>query len=371
MPTEKKNHEDKNKFWNFIPGTATTAPELLLYGAISSTQSWWQDRVTPAQFNKELAELGDVSEIVVRINSGGGDVFAANAIYTRLKDHPADITVKVDGWAASAATIIAMAGDTIKIARNGVFMIHDPSMTVWDSFTAEDFEKMAEELKVIKQSIVNTYAMKTKKDASEIENLMSKETWWTGEDAVSNGFCDQLLFEDANTVVENTARIVVNSIPLDLSAYKTMPNMQKIVLNGPKNPGSLQINHMPKEEKQMAEAHNNVITTAEQLENAYPDLVQRIKADAAAAERQRIKEIKDLSGGRYKNIIEDAMFKNPITAEKVAMKIVMAQKEQGSNFLNNRNKDAEDSNAAEVGSDAGEQEIENIFDAAIDELYPE
>ena len=87
-------------------------------------------------------------------------MFAANAIYTRLKDHDAKITVKVDGWAASAATIIAMAGDTIKIPRNGVFMIHDPAMTVWDTFRAEDFEKMAQELKVIKQSIINAYSVK-------------------------------------------------------------------------------------------------------------------------------------------------------------------------------------------------------------------
>ena len=139
----------QDKFWNFIPATATKPPELLLYGAISSNQNWWEDRVTPGQFNKELDALGEVPEIVVRINSPGGDVFAANAIYSRLKDHTATITVKIDGWAASAATIIAMAGDTVKIARNGVFMVHDPAMTVWDTFRAEDFEKMAEELKII------------------------------------------------------------------------------------------------------------------------------------------------------------------------------------------------------------------------------
>lgn len=166
----------ENKFWNFIPGTATSPPELLLYGAISSAQSWWEDRVTPAQFNRELADLGDATEIVVRINSGGGDVFAANAIYTRLRDHQAKITVKIDGWAASAATIIAMAGDNIKIARNGVFMIHDPAMTVWDTFQAEDFRKMADELEVIKQSIVNTYAMKTGKMKRKLRTLWRKKS---------------------------------------------------------------------------------------------------------------------------------------------------------------------------------------------------
>ena len=245
----------QNKFWDFVPGTATKPPELLLYGTISSQQSWWEDRVTPAQFNRELAALGeDVPEIVVRINSPGGDVFAANAIYTRLKDHDAKITVKVDGWAASAATIIAMAGDTIKIPRNGVFMIHDPAMTVWDTFKAEDFKKMADELEVIKQSIVNTYSMKTGKSADDIAALMSEEKWWTGDEAVTNGFCDELMFEETSTVIENASKIVVNSTPIDISAFKTVP---KVLLNSPHNPGGLINNSAaakkePKEEKEMA-----------------------------------------------------------------------------------------------------------------------
>ncbi len=239
--------------------------------------------MTPQQFNKELAALGDVPEIVVRINSGGGDVFAANAIFTRLKDHTAKITVKIDGWAASAATIIAMAGDTIKIARNGVFMIHDPAMTVWDTFRAEDFEKMADELKVIKQSIVNTYAMKTGMGADEIAALMSEEKWWTGDEAVTNGFCDELMFEEASTVVENSSKIVVNSTPIDISAFKTVP---KMLLNSPHNPGGL-INisaaakNKPKEEKEMAAVEN--IGTVDALKAAYPDLVATIQNEAAAA----------------------------------------------------------------------------------------
>ena len=367
--------EDRNRFWNFIPGTESTPPELLLYGSISSYQSWWNDRVTPAQFNKELAELGNVSEIVVRINSGGGDVFAANAIYTRLKDHAAKITVKIDGWAASAATIIAMAGDNIMIARNGVFMIHDPSMTVWDSYTAEEFEKMAEELNVIKQSIVNTYAMKTGKDEEEIQKLMSDETWWTGAEAVSNGFCDTLLFDDAQTTIDNESKIVVNSVQLDLSAYNSMPNLTK-VLNSPKlNPGSLQnIENEPKEESEMAETHA-VINTVEQLENEYPDLIKGIRAAAATAERERIKAISALSGHGYEDIINKAMFEEPATAENVAMQIVLAMNQAGARFLNDRNNDAQDSNAGAVGSDAGEmgrtESDGNVYDAAIDKLFPD
>ena len=363
-----------NKFWDFIPGTETNPPEMLLYGPISSQQSWWEDRVTPQQFNKELAALGDVPEIVVRINSGGGDVFAANAIFTRLKDHTAKITVKIDGWAASAATIIAMAGDTIKIARNGVFMIHDPAMTVWDTFRAEDFEKMADELKVIKQSIVNTYAMKTGMGADEIAALMSEEKWWTGDEAVTNGFCDELMFEEASTVVENASKIVVNSTPIDISAFKTVP---KMLLNSPHNPGGL-INisaaakNKPKEEKEMAAVEN--IGTVDALKAAYPDLVATIQNEAAAAataaERSRIKAIEDMAGGNYADIVSDAKFVNPCTAEQTAMKIIAEQNKLGEQWLKDRAKDAEESGVNGVSgavSLTGESG-KNPFDAAIDAL---
>lgn len=388
MPTVQQNNQqqdnpqgkNENKFWNIvIPEQPGQPPELLLYGSISSQQSWWSDRVTPAQFNADLAAIGDVPEIIVRINSGGGDVFAANAIFTRLKDHSAKITVKIDGWAASAATIIAMAGDTIKIARNGVFMIHDPAMTVYNSFTAEEFKKMANELEVIKQSIVNTYAMKTCRKPEDIEQLMSNETWWTGETAVENGFCDELMFEEASTVVENSSKIVVNSIPLDVSCYKTLP---KQLLNSPHNPGNLinnsatvTQNQRPaqKEEKSMAAENNTTITTVEALKTAYPDLVATIQNEAIAEERARIKAIEDGALDGFEDIVSDAKFENPISAEAMALKIVAEQKKQGGAYLANRNADAESSGANGVQGAAGETGADKVnpFDAAIDKLFAE
>lgn len=388
MPTVQKNNQqqqsspegqNENKFWNIvIPEQPGQPPEILLYGSISSQQSWWSDRVTPAQFNADLAGIGEVPEIVVRINSGGGDVFAANAIFTRLKDHSAKITVKIDGWAASAATIIAMAGDTIKIARNGVFMIHDPAMTVYDSFKAEDFKKMADELEVIKQSIVNTYAMKTGRKPEDIEQLMSNETWWTGDTAVENGFCDELMFEEANTVVENSSKIVVNSVPLDVSTYKTLP---KQLLNSPHNPGNL-INSAtatqkpktaPKEEKQMAAESNTPITTVDALKTAYPDLVATIQNDAIAGERARIKAIEDGALDGFEAIVSDAKFENPISAEAMALKIIAEQKKAGGAYLENRNADANNSGANGVQGAAGEKGSDkaDLYNAAIDKLFAE
>lgn len=344
-------------------------------------KSWWVDTVTPGEFNKELEALGDVPEIIVRINSGGGDVFAANAIFTRLKDHAAKITVKIDGWAASAATIIAMAGDTIKIAKNGVFMIHDPAMTVWDTFTAEDFEKMADELKVIKQSIVNTYSMKTGREAEEIATLMANESWWTGDEAVENGFCDELMFEEASTVVENSSKVVVNSVPIDISDFKTVP---KSLLNSPHNPGSLvnsatrpinkPMQKKEKEDKQMADVENSTINTVDALKAAYPDLCAQIEDGATkaatAAERNRIKEIEDMAGGSYTEIVNEAKFEKPCTAAETAMKIIAEQRKQGREYLDSRNNDAEQSGANDVAGSASEDGNNGVnpFDAAIDNL---
>ena len=221
--------QPKNKhFWTFrAAAEENDAPELILYGDIAS-ETWWGDEVTPRQFTEELDALGAVPEIVVRINSGGGDVFAANAIYTRLKDNAAKITVKIDGWAASAATIVAMAGDVIEIPGNGVFMVHDPSMGLLGYFNEADLVKLTDEIKVIKQSIVNGYALKTGKPADEIASIMAAETWYDGKQAVEAGFCDKLMFEDAETTVENGAKIVVNSVSLDLNRY---PNMTISLLN--------------------------------------------------------------------------------------------------------------------------------------------
>ena len=369
MPQQQRQEQNSDKFWNFIPGTETKPPELLLYGTIASTNSWFEDRCTPKKFNEELDALGEPAEIIVRINSGGGDVFAANAIFTRLKDTPSQITVKIDGWAASAATIIAMAGDTVKIAKNGVFMIHDPSMTVWDSYTAEDFRKMADELEVIKQSICNTYAMKTDKDAEEIKQLMSEETWWTGEEAVENGFCDELLFESTATTIENAKKIIVNEVPIDISAFKTLP---KSILSSPKATWKPPVIKTKESEETVMGAEKEV-KTVEDLEKNYPDLVKQIRDNATEQERKRIKDIKNLEMNGFEKITEDAMFENPKDAAAVAMEIINEQKKQGGAYLNDREMDAGDAGkvgADSAGKDGGPSKPENNFDSVIDSVFP-
>lgn len=379
MAKEKQAQEKpQNKhFWSFrAAADDNAAPELILYGDIAS-ETWWGDEVTPRQFTEELSALGTVPEIVVRINSGGGDVFAANAIYTRLKDNPAKITVKIDGWAASAATIVAMAGDVIEIPANGVFMVHDPSMGLLGYFNEADLVKLTDEIKVIKQSIVNGYALKTGKPADEIAAIMSAESWYDGKQAVDAGFCDKLMFEDAKNSVENTAKVVVNSVSMDLTRYEKMPVSLLNRLTAHTSGG---FSNTPtpksteKERKNMPEIKD--IKTVDDLKATFPDLTKQIEETATATERKRIQDIEDVALAGFENIVADAKFKNPIAAGDVAKAIVAEQKKQGGKYIQDRDDDAEKSGAGAAGGGQGREGAGgdnggDDVDAILNKLYPE
>lgn len=377
MAQEKKPQaQPKNKhFWSFrAAAEENAAPELILYGDIAS-ETWWGDEVTPRQFSDELTALGPVPEIVVRINSGGGDVFAANAIYTRLKDHAAKITVKIDGWAASAATIIAMAGDVIEIPGNGVFMVHKAKMGLCGYYGDSDLSKMMEEITVINNSIVNGYALKTGKTAEEITAIMAAETWMDGKQAVEAGFCDKLMFEDAETTVENAGKVIVNSVPLDLGRYQNMPISLLNRLTAPASDGFTNTptpQNTEKERKNMDGIKD--IKTVDDLKAAFPDLTKQIEEAATAAERQRIRDIEEVALPGFENVVNEAKFEKPVAAGDVAKAIVAEQRKQGGKYIQDRDDDAKNSGAGNVGGGHHEGtggDSTNEVDAAIAKLFPE
>lgn len=160
--------------------------EIWLYGEVGDPM--WGG-MSAKMFAEELTKLGPVDSINLRINSGGGSVFDGLTIYNSLKRHPAEITVDIDGIAASIASIIAMAGDTIRIAANGMMMIHDPHGAVMGN--AEDMRKTADVLEQVKGSLVDTYAARTGKPADDIAAMMAAETWFTADDAVAMRFADE------------------------------------------------------------------------------------------------------------------------------------------------------------------------------------
>lgn len=176
------------KFWNWIKDSDETRT-LRLEGPIDE-ESFWGDEITPQMFRDELnAGEGDVT---VWINSPGGNVFAAAEIYTMLKDYKGSITVKIDAIAASAASVVAMAGDTVQMSLVAMLMIHDPSTVAMGN--TKDMEKAIEVLNEVKESIINAYASKSGLSHARIANLMSNETWMNAKKAVELGFADEILF---------------------------------------------------------------------------------------------------------------------------------------------------------------------------------
>lgn len=184
------------KFWNWIKDSDETRT-LRLEGPIDE-ESFWGDEITPQMFRDELnAGEGDVT---VWINSPGGNVFAAAEIYTMLRDYKGSITVKIDAIAASAASVVAMAGDVVQMSPVAMLMIHDPSTVAMGN--TKDMEKAIEVLNEVKESIINAYASKSGLSHARIANLMSNETWMNAKKAVELGFADEVLFEAKQKVSE-------------------------------------------------------------------------------------------------------------------------------------------------------------------------
>ena len=176
-----------NKFWNWVRNSDESRT-LYLNGTIAE-ESWFDDDITPAAFKAEL--LAGEGDITVWINSPGGDCVAAAQIYNMLMDYPHDVTVKIDGIAASAASVIAMAGTKVLVSPVSMMMIHNP-MTVAMGDTAE-MQKAIEMLSSVKDSIINAYEIKTGLSRAKLSHLMDAETWMDANKAVELGFADDII----------------------------------------------------------------------------------------------------------------------------------------------------------------------------------
>lgn len=181
-------------FWTFRNAAETDSGEVELefYGPISEF-SWWGDEITPALFKQQLFDNGKKGPVTVRLNSPGGDLIAASVIRATMLDYPGKITVKVDGLAASAAVLVALGGDKVLMQVSAYMMIHDPAVGILGYYSVPDLKSMIDELKVIKDGIVESYAARTKLEPDKLSKMMSDETWMTASEAVALGFADALI----------------------------------------------------------------------------------------------------------------------------------------------------------------------------------
>ena len=181
-------------FYNFMRNEAG-GDELHIDGEITSEDGgWWgaSGQIVARRFRQQLARCGDVT---VFINSPGGDVFAGAEIYTALREHKGKVTVKISGIAASAASVIAMAGDEVLMSPVAYMMIHDP--WTYAMGNAREMEHQAQVLREIGEGLIAAYTTKTGKSRDEIADMLAAETYMNAEQAVREGFADGILYEEA------------------------------------------------------------------------------------------------------------------------------------------------------------------------------
>ena len=202
------------KFWNWKEiktvdqETGQEAEERILFlnGTIAE-ESWFDDDVTPALFKDELnAGTGDIT---LWINSPGGDCVAAAQIYNMLSEYPGRVTVKIDGIAASAASVIAMAGNDVQMSPVSMMMIHNPATIAWGDHT--EMKKALELLDAVKESIINAYVLKTGQSRAKLSHLMDAETWMDANKAVELGFADGILYENETSIGSEVTDSVIFS----------------------------------------------------------------------------------------------------------------------------------------------------------------
>jgi ATP-dependent Clp protease, protease subunit len=374
----------KTPFWKFVNSADGDSAELTLYGSISE-YSWWGDDVTPAQFNADLAALGNVKSIKVRINSPGGDVFAATAIYNSLRNHPAEIITYIDGLAASAASVVAMAGRLVMPAT-AMMMIHNPATGVWGD--ARALRNYADILDTVRDSIIPAYEAKTKMSRSELTNMMNagkdnSGTWMTAKEALEKGFADEIDDQEPVAVTMREGLIISNGLGFDMKKFGLCPldsfvNLVIPPVTGVDNSSSDSAEQNTKEAIDMADtqvtdvveepvAEETVVETTAEETAEVTDAADVV--DPVLAERERIKAIRALVESPSKELMPviDAAIDEGLSVEAASHKILTSAEFKAAQALSARAKDA----GAVDGVAVGGGELQSLTEEIIHAMSPE
>ena len=351
------------KFWNISLIDDMNA-EVTIYDeiAMKTSYDWWTDKegteVTPTNFREELSNI-NTNNICVRINSCGGDVFAAENIANAIKDEREKgktITCKIDGICASAAVQIAMACEKISIPSSAYMMIHDPLSFLFGYYQVADLKKCITTLDKIKSGIVNAYVSKTGIEKEEIENLMTAETWFTGDEAVEKGFADELLFDEVEKEIDDDDEMIVNGVKFSFAAFTNVPeNIKKAF-----NVQNISKNNKTKEKGEKEEME---IKNVAELKQAFPEfanaIVEEAKAEGAKAERERMQAIDELAGKVDGELLNKAKYETFDNAANVALNAMKEGKFVNTTVLNALEEDANAVNGVAGVANGGVQDNGN------------
>ena len=359
------------RFWNFIKNEQDdTQVELRISGEIISDDDAWIyewygiPAASPNAFRTELAEHKG-KNITLWIDSYGGDVFAGAGIYNALKEHDGKVTVKIDGKAMSAASVIAMAGEEINMSPVGMLMIHNP----WSSAVGEakDMRHAADVLDEVKETIINAYQIKTKKSHKKISEMMDEETFMSAKKAVKEGFADKILYtdtagEETMDPAENSfmfSRISIqNSMAASIQKFMEFAKKEELKSSAPQA-------GTPKPQPDANITNNSEgddlmpPKTIEELRNTCPELVRQIedaaREDGAKSERQRIQDIEKISVNINPDLVNKAKFEVPVDAKELAFNALKEDGQKGQQYLTNSQTDTQNSGANEVPAASSEE----------------
>lgn len=374
------------KFWN-IASTGDDSGEILLYGDVVARQpvDWWTGEpepglyIAPESFLKDLAAVKDKSAITIKINSCGGDLYTGIAIHNAIKGLSGTKTVIIDGIAASAASVIACAGDDVQVYPGSMIMIHGVSGLLCDYYSLTDLKKLQKDFDASERAIAEIYHAKTGIAVDQLRSMMNRETWMVGQEAIDNGFANTLIEDEgpAATLSADKKVLLVAGIRHDVGAFRRIPgaipvnnSITTTPVAGDKNkPGNKPSNK--KEIKPM---------TAEELRAQHGDIIAQIEREAAEAartsaiaeERARLQAIEEIEASiGDAQLIADAKYgEKPMTAEQLAFAAMKKQAALGNKHLNDVKKDNDDSGAAGVGAapNGGEHDDAAQVDAIV-KLY--
>nr|WP_260288459.1 head maturation protease, ClpP-related [Peribacillus sp. BBB004] len=305
---------------------------------ISSNEQWIYDwfgieATSPKKISDQLSQVKG-EDIDIDINSGGGSVFDASEIYALLKDYQGKKTGKILGLAASAASVIAMAADTLMMAPTAQIMIHNASTRSQGDY--RDMDKTSDFLKNVNQTIANAYQIKSGKSHEELLSMMDNETWLTPQQAMEHHLIDEIMFEDQGVqiVASNDGGMIPPQVIDRMRKELQTSGIQNQAIPEPKPDVSPPVNT-----KKEGETMN-----IEELKNNHPELFKQVKDEGVAeginSENKRIQAIEDLHLPGNEALINQAKFETMASANELAVQIIMAEKQRGQNFLQDRKDDA-------------------------------
>lgn len=348
------------KFWNVISGDDGSSAEITMYGDVVTAQpvDWWTGLpepgmfITPEGFLEDLAAVRDRENITIRLNSGGGDLYTGIAIHDALKGLKGHKTVVIEGIAASAASVIACAGDDVQLHRGSTIMIHGVKGLYRDYMAIADLKQAIKQIDAAEQAVAEIYHAKTGIETDTLRSMMTRETWMIGQDAIDKGFANTLLDDDGPEMTLSADRkvLLVAGIRHDASYFQRIPG--GIPVNYPEVPAGTPAgtyNNTPvnaggkqKEVKPMTE---------QEIRAQYPEIVASIEAAARSAaitdERARLQAIDAIEaqiGDR--DLVAAAKYGDKAcTAAELALAAMQKQAAQGAAFLGKLGSDAQNSGA--------------------------